>query len=166
MTKVELIQTIEREWEALQAAVGDLTEAQLTAIPVVGEWTVKDVLAHIAVWASRLVTDVFKAERGVAPNASLTPAQVDALNEQFYREQKDRPVERVLEDLHGVHLMLLNRLEELPDNVLSDPHRHKGLKGQALSAYVAEDSAEHYREHTADILAWRQRLGHQRTDNG
>ena len=158
MTKDEVIAELEREWETLQAAIGGLSDEQMTRRPVVGEWSVKDLLAHIAVWASRLVTALFKAERGFVPDL-VESAQVDELNARFYQEQKDRPLERVLEDLHGVHLALLNRLETFSDKALTDPTRYKWMRGEPLSRMVAGDSFEHYREHAADIQAWQQRTG-------
>lgn len=158
MTKTELLANIEDAWEELQTAIDDLTEDQMTRLPVSGSWTVKDILAHLAVWLSRLVTDLFKAERGFVPEANLSSAQVDALNARFYEEQKDRPLERVLDDLYGVHEALLRRLESLPDAALSDPKKYKWMKGRPLSAFVASDSLEHYREHTPEILAWRRTL--------
>lgn len=162
MTKAELLGEIEREWEALQAAIDGLTDAQMTRMPVAGEWTVKDLLAHIAVCQSLLVTNLYKVERGVPPSGvDLTPAQVDRQNAQFYQEQKGRLLERVLEDLYDVHLALVNRLDGFSDVLLSDPKKFKWMKGKPLSAFVAEDSIEHYREHTADILAWRAKLANQ-----
>jgi uncharacterized protein (TIGR03083 family) len=159
MTKDELIAELEREWEALQAAIDGLTDEQLTRMPVVGEWTVKDLLAHIAVWESRLVTALFKAERGFVPSDLVeADAEVDALNAQFYREQKDRPLDRILEDLHDVHLALVNRLEAFPEQALNDPRKFKWMKGEPLSRMVAGDSVEHYREHAEDIGRWRATL--------
>jgi uncharacterized protein (TIGR03083 family) len=159
MTKDELLADIEREWEALQAAIDGLTDSQMTRLPVAGEWTVKDLLAHIAVCESLLVTSLYKVERGVPPaGVDLTPAQVDRQNAQFYQEQKGRPLERVLEDLYDVHLALVNRLDGFSEAMLADAKKFTWMKGRPLSAFVAEDSVEHYREHTADILAWRAKL--------
>jgi hypothetical protein len=163
LTKQEIVETLESEWEALQAAIADLTEEQMTGAPVAGEWTLKDLLAHIAVWEARLVTALYKAERGVTPDLVESGPQVDQLNAQLYREQKDRPLERVLEDLHDVHLALLNRLEAFPEKALTDPRKYKWMRGEPLSRMVAGDSFEHYREHAADIRAWRER---QRIGNG
>jgi len=157
MTKDEVIANLEREWEALQAAIADLNDEQMTEMPVAGSWTVKDLLAHIAVWESRLVTALFKAERGFVPDLVDSDEQVDQLNAQFYHEQKDRPLERILEDLHDVHLALLNRLETFPEKALIDPKKYKWMKGEPLSRMVAGDSFEHYREHAADIRAWREK---------
>jgi len=159
VTKEELLANIEREWEALQAAIDGLSDAQLTAAPVSGDWTVKDILAHIAVWLSYLSTNLYKIERGVKPDMGLTDDQVDRLNAQHYREQRNRPLERVLEDLHGAHLAVLNRVEAFSDAILFDPQKFKWMKGQPLSAHVAVNAHEHYREHAADILAWREKQG-------
>ena len=159
MTKQEIVAALESEWEALQAAITGLTEAQMTKAPVVGDWTLKDLLAHIAAWEARLVTALFKAERGVTPDLVESGPQVDQLNAQLYREQKDRPLERVLEDMHDVHLALLNRLETFPEQALTDPRKYKWMGGEPLSRMVAGDSFEHYREHAADIRAWRERQG-------
>jgi len=159
MTKDELIAAVERAMDALQAALEGLDDAQLTTLPVVGEWTVKDVLAHLAVWESRLVTDLFRIERGVPPEVELSDAQVDQLNAQYYRDGKHRPPEHVLEDLHGVHLALLNRLEAMPEAALTDPARYGFMRGRPLSAWVAVDSLEHFEEHTAEILEWRRQRG-------
>ena len=162
MNKAELIASIEREWEALQAALDGLDEKQLTTIPVTGEWTVKDLLGHLAVWESRLVTDLYKIQRGVEPDwKGLSDAQVDRLNAQFHQEQKSRPLERVLEDLHSVHLALLNRLDEFSDAALSSPDKYPITGGKSLAEVAMIDSAEHFQEHAAEIRSWRkgQRMG-------
>ncbi len=159
MTKAELVEAIEKEWETLQAAIEGLSDEQMTRLAVTGQWTVKDLLAHIAMWESKTVTAMFKAEKGVTPSDLVESGPpVDALNAQFYREQKDRPLERVLEDSHAVHLALLNRVEAMPEKMLTDPKQFKWMKGEPLSAMVAGDSFEHYREHAAEIRAWRQRI--------
>jgi uncharacterized protein (TIGR03083 family) len=163
MTKAELIATIEQEWEALQAAIAGLSDEQMTRQSVFGAWTVKDVLAHIAVWQSHMITNLYKVRRGVKPELGLTDADVDRLNAQFYREQKDRPLERVLEDLHGVHLALLNRLEDFSDAELFDPKKYsQWFRGAPLSEHIASNSYEHYQEHAADIRAWRGSTDRQR----
>jgi hypothetical protein len=160
MTKAKLIESIEREWAALEAAIDGLDDRQMVEALVIGKWTVKDILAHIAVWESRLVTDLFKIERGVTPETpGLNDAQVEQLNERYYNEQRDRSLERILEDIQGVHLALLNRLEDFPEKALIDPKKYKWMSGKPLSEWIGEDSHVHYREHAQDIRAWRERLG-------
>src|SRR5512143_607925 len=77
MTKDELIQKIESEWDNLQAALDGLTEEQMHQAGVVGEWSIKDVLAHITAWQTRLITTMFKAEKDVRPDTTGGGKSVD-----------------------------------------------------------------------------------------
>ncbi len=158
MTKAELIHQIESAWNDLQAALDGLTEEQMHQPGVVGEWTIKDILAHITAWQSRLIATMFKAERGVTPETTEAGKTVDQLNEKFYQEMKDRPFEQVWDDLDSSYHQLLSRLESWKEKDLFDTKRFKWMKGQPFSAYVAGDSYEHYAEHAAQIRAWRKTM--------
>jgi hypothetical protein len=158
MTKDELIQQIESSWADLQSALDGLTEEQMHRPGVVGRWTVKDVLAHIAAWQTRLITAMFKAEKGFSPDTTEGGPTIDQLNEKFYREMKDRPFDLVWDDLDSSYHQLLNRLSGWNDKDLFNPKRFKWMKGQPFVEYIAGDSYEHYTEHAAHIRAWRKQL--------
>lgn len=158
MTKDELIAKLEQEWVLLEAAIDGLDDEQMTQIPVLEAWTVKDLLAHIAMCESLLVTALFKLERGIVPD-DLSDAQVEIQNEQYYRQQKDRSLEQVVEDLQGVHLALINRLGATSEKTLTDPKKYRWMKGEPLSKFISEDSIEHYHEHRQQIQTWRKKQG-------
>ncbi len=158
MTKQELIERIETEWTRLQAALDGLTEEQMHTPGVVGEWSIKDILAHITAWQSRLITAMFKAERGFTPYTTDEGATVDQLNEKWYREMKDRPFEQVWDDLDSSYHQLLKRVETWPDDDLFNPKRFKWMKGDPFERNIAGDSYEHYAEHTVQIEAWRKTM--------
>ncbi len=159
MDKATLIRRIREERERLWKALEGLSPEEMSREPVFREWTVKDILAHIAMWQGRLITALFQLEQGRRPkDLHLSPAQVDALNERFYREQKDRPLERVLADFHGTYQQLLKRLERLSEEDLTRPGRFPGVPGP-LWALIAAGTFEHDAEHRADIERWRARKG-------
>jgi hypothetical protein len=158
MNKVELIQRIETDWARLQASLDGLSEEQLHTPGVVGEWTIKDVLAHIAAWQTRLISAMFKAERGLAPDMTEPGMTVDKLNAQWYREMKDRSFDQVWEDLDASYHQILARLENWPEKDLFEPKRFKWMKGEPFERYIAGDSYEHYVEHAGHIEAWRKQL--------
>ena len=155
MTKDELIQKIKSEWDTLQAALDGLTEEQMHQPGVVGEWTIKDILAHITAWQTRLITAMFKAEKGFTPDTTEAGKTVDQMNERFYQEMKDRSFDQVWDDLDASYHQLLSRLEGWKEKDLCDPKRYKWMKGEPFAAYVAGDSYEHYAEHAAQIRQWR-----------
>ena len=160
MTKDELIKQVETEWENLQAALDGLTEEQMHQPGVVGEWSVKDILAHITAWQTRLIATLFKAEKGFTPDTTDGGQTVDQLNEEFYREMKDRSFDRVWDDLVSSYHQILSRLESWKDKDLFDPKRFEWMKGKPFAEYIAGDSYEHYAEHAVQIREWRKK-----TDN-
>ncbi|WP_376792753.1 DinB family protein [Thermoflexus sp.] len=157
MDKETLIRRIQEERERLLKALEGLPPEALSQEPVFGEWTVKDILAHIAVWQGRLITILFQLEQGRRPkDLGLSEAEVDALNERFYLEQKDRPLERVLADFHGTYQQLLKRLDRFSDADLTQPGRFPGVSGP-LWELIAADTFEHDAEHRVDIERWLER---------
>ena len=157
MTKQEMLKRIQKEREAFEAVLEGLTPEQMTAPGVMGEWSVKDILGHIAMWESRLVTILYSNERDVPPKMLHGQVEVDKLNAESYAEQRERPLDRVLADFHAVHAQLLKRLDKLADRDLSDPKRFKWMEGEPLEKLVAGDTFEHYAEHRSMIQAWQNR---------
>ena len=158
-TKPQLLESIEREWANLQSALDGLDEEQMLMPGVVGDWSLKDVLAHIAVWQSHLVTAMFKAARGFTPETFETDAEVDRWNRQRYIEQQARTFEQIWDDLDSSYRQLLKRLETWTEEMLFDSKRFKWMKGQPFARFVEGDSSEHYAEHAGQIRAWRKQHG-------
>ena len=158
MTKDELINQIETEWANLQSSLDGLTEAQMHQPGVVGEWSIKDVLAHITAWQTRLITAMFKAEKGFTPYTTDGDITVDQLNAQFYQEMKDRSFDQVWDDLDSSYHQILTRLGNWKEQDLFDPKRFKWMEGQPFAENIAGDSYEHYAEHVAQIREWRKRV--------
>lgn len=159
MTKDELIKQIETEWDNLQAALDGLTEEQMHQPGVVGEWSIKDILAHITAWQTRLIATLFKVEKGFTPDTTEGGETVDQLNEKFYQEMKDRSFDQVWDDLDASYHQILGRLKGWKEKDLCDAKRFKWMNGQPFVEYVAGDSYEHYAEHAAQIREWRKTTG-------
>jgi uncharacterized protein (TIGR03083 family) len=155
MTKRELLEAIQKERAAFEAAWAGLTPEQMTAPGVMGEWSVKDILGHVAMWESRLVTILYSIEREVAPKMLHGQAEVDKVNAESFAEQRERPLDRVLADFHAVHAQLIKRLDLLKERDLSAAKRFEWMEGEPLEKLVAGDTFEHYAEHRPAMEAWR-----------
>jgi hypothetical protein len=159
MDKRELIAGITREREQLNAMLAQVPAERMTEPGVAGDWSVKDILAHLAVWSSRAVTLLFQAERGgklQLPQSNSADWQ--DVNAKDYAEQKDRTLDRVQADFHSVHNQLIKRLQAWPDEKsLFDKDHFPVLKGKALAGYIWGNSADHDAEHRAQIEAWLQK---------
>jgi len=155
MTKRDLLEAIRKGRAEFEAALEGLTPEQMTAPGAMGEWSVQDILGHIAMWESRLVTTLYALERGVPPQTFHTQAEVDKVNAESYAEQRDRPLERVLADFHAVHAQLLKRLEAAKERDLTNPKRFEWMEGEPLEKLVAGDTFEHYAEHPPALVGAR-----------
>lgn len=159
-SKADLIAGIENERERLNDVLERVPPERMEEPDAIGEWSVKDALAHLAVWSSRAITVLFQAEHGdkpVPPSALFKTSDWTVINAADHAEQKDRPLDRILADFDGTHEQLLKRLQAWSDEAaLFDPQRYSSLKGNALAGYIWGDSGEHDAEHRADIEAWLQ----------
>lgn len=156
MSKAELISRIASERRALEDVLARIPAEDMLIAGVVGWWSVKDTLAHLAMWYSRAVTLLFQAERGRSLQVprSSAPDWAD-INARDYESQKDRPLDRIQADFHGSHQQLIKRLSAWTDEAaLFDPRRYPALQGRTLADYVWDYTSGHSAEHRAQIEAW------------
>jgi hypothetical protein len=156
MTKSEILTALNEGRERFLEAIEDLTPDQMKETGVVGEWSVKDILVHLTRWEAELVKLLWQASQGQKPtSAHFSSSSVDDLNARWYQESRSRPLERILEDFHGVRAQTVRRVEDFSDEDLTDPKRYLWLKDAPLWEWIAGDSFEHEAEHGAQIRAWR-----------
>lgn len=153
-------------WMAALRAAREKFDAALARVPtehfesagVVGDWTVKDVLAHLTVRESRVITLLFQIERGgKSQPLENSPTARLKQNDRDYVDQKDRPLDRVQMDFRGVHVQLVKRVGLLagaPESGFFDRRRYPSLGGQSLAEYVFTNTAVHEDEHRLEIEAW------------
>jgi hypothetical protein len=150
---LDKIRTREAEFESVLAL---LSEAEMITTGVNGEWSIKDVLAHMTAWQKRTIIRLQAAAEGREP--TMTPIsneeEMNALNEQFYQENKARLLSDVLADWRATHLRMLEAVQVLSDEDLNDPHKFAWNDGNALWQYVAGDTYEHIDEHSGSVEQW------------
>jgi hypothetical protein len=79
---------------------------------------------------------------------------MDALNAQFYQENKALPLDKVLTDFRTTHQHIMDIVQAMPEEDLMNPHRFVWSKGVPLWQAIAGDTYEHYREHIEQIHEW------------
>lgn len=156
MTRDELMDALRQARARLDSAIEGLSPDELTTPGPVGDWSVKDLLAHVTAWDVDLLTNLGKVKRGQKPGRTAWDgAGIQAQNEAWHAELKDRALERVLADYDGVHQQLLRQVENLTDAELAAPA--PWLQGRPLFRYFVDHVVTHEAEHGAELEAWRKR---------
>ena len=151
MNKPELLAALQRDWAALEALVASIDEQQLLAPELDDGWSVKDVLAHIAVWEARCASWLEAVARGVTPERPEVQ-NVDAANARDYAAAKDTPLATVLAQSRAAHAAMVQSVAALSEADLGDDSRFGWPAWQMASS----NSDEHYREHIQQIAVWGQ----------
>ena len=160
MNKSELLAALEESREKFMEAIEGLSEEDMLRPEMAGEWTLKDLLAHLTMWEAELVKLLWQVHQGIKPTSiQFSNVEVDQQNAHWYQQNKDRPLEQVLSDFHGVRPQTMRRVESFLDRDLNNPKRYDWLDGTPLWQWIATDTFEHEAEHTAQVQAWRQAQG-------
>jgi hypothetical protein len=120
MNKSELLNWLQqqnRQWEAFLDRIG---EERMDQGGVAGDWSIKDIIAHLAVWQRGLNARLQAALRGEGEPPSLWPAHLqgdDELNAWIYAARHGSSVREILNESREVLQQLLAVVEELPDEV-------------------------------------------------
>ena len=154
--KTRILDEMRAKYAALEEILTPLDETLMTTAGVNGNWSIKDIMAHIASWHQRLLAWLRAASRNEDPAISGPDSdeEMDRLNEQFYEENKSRSLDDVLADFHTSYLQILDMVQTLDNEDLANPHRFAWTKGNPLWYSVAGDTYEHYLEHSQLIKVW------------
>jgi uncharacterized protein DUF1706 len=157
MTKAQLLdnlQTGRAQWEALLAQVG---EDRMTTPGVEGDWSVKDVIAHITAYEQRTAERLEAIAQDTEPPAAPWPAglEMDARNAWLYEAHRNQPLAAVQAESRQAFDRLVAAVAAVPDDALLEPGRYVWLEGAPLWEIIPGNSYAHYEEeHTPPLRAW------------
>lgn len=157
MDKAALKVELQESRDALLAELHGLPKEAYFDGSVVGDWNLKDVLAHINRWEGELVTMLWELKNGKRPGRFAIEGMddVDRMNAHWYQEDKERDLKLVRSDFRALRKQTIRRVDEFSEKELSDPQAFDGLRGEPLWRWVAVDTYEHEQEHLAAIRSWR-----------
>ncbi len=152
--KAELLDLIEREWSELMVVVEKLTPEQMVAASK-GGWSPKDNLAHLTEWMKVLLgyhMDKRPAHEvmGVAPEA-IADWDFKKINEIFYKRNRNRSLDDVVDELKLVYSEVVARLESTPFEALLKPRFPEDPDKGPLLSWILSDTCEHFAEHRENI---------------
>ncbi len=156
-TKQEILDLISNEWDALQAALQEISSENMIQSGVVGVWSVKDILAHITTWEGLMIQWLEESLRGETPDRPAPGSTWDvweAINEQIYHENRNKPLAEVLQAHSETHQLAVSTIESMKEKDLFDPDRFAWREGDPIWHLVAGNTWWHYKEHRKSIEEW------------
>jgi uncharacterized protein (TIGR03083 family) len=151
MDRSTLLLRMQEAHAELEAVLAAVDPARLTEPGVTGDWSVRDLLTHLAFWEQRTL-----ARLGLS--AGEQPAPIDEhemhrLNADSVLAGRSRTPAEALAVHRQSYAELLASVSALGDDELNDTTRF-GQAGHPVWKYIAGDSYEHYEEHAAEIRVW------------
>lgn len=150
MTRQQLLDKLEKAWADLKASYAGMSEAQMMQPGVTGEWSVKDILAHVTTWeeeALRMLPLILNGQ--TPPRYADLYGGLNAFNAQMSAQKRDLPLDEVLAQLDATHRRLIEVVQRAPDDQIT--HETSFRRRLRLDTY------SHYPEHARAIRAWRER---------
>lgn len=143
--KTEMLQRVRTTRDAFDEALAAVPPERMTEPGVNGDWTVKDLLAHIAWWDRHLLQRLRTGQEPLyAPGDDPREVTV-AANAAIFTEHHDRPLDDVRAEFDAAHRELLAALEALPPEVAAD---------EEMYDTVGADTFGHYPDHAETLRAW------------
>jgi hypothetical protein len=152
---IEEVRAVRERWRRLVADVGP---DRLEEAGAMGNWTFKDVAAHLTVRRRRTVARLEAAARGEREPAPPWPAEIgdndddnEAINAWIHDRTKDRPAAELLRDADAIYDDFIAAIRALPIDAVTDPNWFSWLAGNALAD---GGFGSHLDEHEPDVRRW------------
>jgi hypothetical protein len=149
-----LLAELEQEWANIERLCFSLSEADMIKPGVQGEWSVKDILAHLSAWEKYLLDRLGYVMSGQPPlyPVMITMDDVHRFNAQVYAENKDRPLTSVVIEFRNLYKGIMVVLEAMDEKQLNQPYSYD-FPGDALTLLqlIRANTCEHFHEHCVTL---------------
>ena len=148
MNRQQLVQRLDQEWVTFKASYAGLSDAQLEAPGVTGDWSVKDLIAHVAWWEEEALKHLPHIEQGGRPPRYSTQyGGIDAFNAQMTELKRELSLAEVMTTMEETHARLLAYVQQVPEEQFVGETRFRRR--------LRLDTYSHYPIHAQAIRAWR-----------
>lgn len=144
-----LLRRLDTAWAAFNESYAGVPDARLLEPGVVGDWSVKDVLAHVNTWEEEALEHLPVILGGGTPPRYVTHGGIDAFNAGMAERKRELPLSDVRRRLDETHRRLVDLIRSVPDEQLAG--------GTRFRRRLRLDTYGHYALHADAIRKWRSR---------
>lgn len=146
-SKPELEKAAQDNFESLMELVNSIDEKDLEKNGVNGEWSVKDILAHLHAWHLMMISWYKEGQKGdkpAIPAEGYTWKDTPALNEKIYNEHKATKLEEVISKFKKSHRDNMKIIKSHSDKELFTKRLLPWTGTTSLGAYLISATSSHY----------------------
>ena len=146
-TKQELLDSIQKERMLLEKKFAGLTPDQMIWPGAMGDWSTKDILAHLVDWEQRMIEWYQAGVRGETPETpapGMTWRDLPHLNEIGYQLHKDETLEKVLDQFHQSYEQTLKLIKAMSEKEIFEPGYYSWTGKSTLLSWIAANTSSHY----------------------
>jgi hypothetical protein len=154
ITKEELLDAIREARETLEKKFSKLTPEQMVWPGSMGEWSVKDILAHLVDWEERLVKWYQAGKRGEVPKtpaSDMTWRDLPKLNQIGFEKHKNETLEEVLGQYEESYKKTFALIEGMTEEEIFAPGYNQWTGSSTLFGYIKANTYSHYNWATRNI---------------
>jgi hypothetical protein len=157
-SKAQLLDDLHSEQASFEALLDEIGEQSMAQPGVAGDWSIKDVVAHLTGWRRRSVARFQAALRHEPMPAPDWPShlhpddEVDDINAWIYAANRDKSIADVRRESRETFDQLVETLAAFPEADLHDPARFPWLAGETWNG--AAFFGHFHDEHESDMRAW------------
>jgi hypothetical protein len=152
MTKQDVMEAIEREWNAFAGLAESFPEQDRVRPGAVGYWNIHEALLHVAAWDNETILLVRQfGETGAKPEWLGQSGDVlDDLNERQVAERRNLGPSLIWAHFRDTHQALVEFLETCDEHVF--------VEGTFTADSIKLETWDHYQGHGQDLTRFKETL--------
>ena len=139
--KIHLLQLMQTEHDTLVTLLNSLSEEQILRPRIAGDWSVKDILAHLTWWEQETISEIVYGIE-LDPGLQGEPWDTGKANTLTVEAQRHTPLTDVLTAFHNSYQQINKVVEELSEETLAD---------EEFCTHLMDNTSNHYAEHRTMI---------------
>ena len=157
MEKQQLLKRLDKAWTGIKASYAGLSDTQLMEPGVMGDWSVKDILAHVTTWEEEGLKYLPLILTGGRPPRYIQSGGIDAFNARMTEQKRKLAISEVLNQFDETHRRLIDYIQSVPEEHFQRETRFRHR--------LRLDTYSHYPLHARAIQQWREQSTEERIRN-
>ena len=159
-SRADLLSTIQKLGDDIEQIASQVNPEQAAQPNAFGDWSFKDVIAHLNSW--RLLTAA-RLEAGLNGTEPIVPwpahldedRDIDGLNRWLYESNRDKSLAEIMADSRATIERSAAAIRAVPEDALLQVGHFTWMPSYALGPGVVQGTWEHFHiDHEPEIRAW------------